>query len=38
MSPLSIERSLGSEKGGGDQQMTPDLLNEAFLEKATRKS
>ena len=36
LSPLSIERSLGSEEGGGDQQMMPELLNEAFSEKATR--
>ena len=34
-SPLSIERSLWSEEGGGDQQMTVELLNEAFSEKAT---
>ena len=27
---------LWSEEGGGDQQMTPELLNEAFSEKATR--
>ena len=36
LSPLSIERSLGSEEGGGDRQMTPKLLNEAFSEEATR--
>ena len=26
--PLSIERSLGSEEDGGDQQVTAELLNE----------
>jgi hypothetical protein len=36
LSPLSIESSPGNEKGGGDQQMTPELLNEAFSAKATR--
>jgi hypothetical protein len=30
LSLLSIESSLPSEEGGGDQQMTPELLNEAF--------
>ena len=30
---LSIERSLGSEEGAGDQQMTPELLNKAFQRK-----
>ena len=33
---LSIERSLGSEEGGDDQQMTPELLNEAFSARATQ--
>jgi hypothetical protein len=36
LSPLSIESSPGSEKGGSGQQMTPELLNEAFSAKATR--
>ena len=31
LSLLSIERSLGSEEGGGDRQMMPELLNKAFL-------
>ena len=26
LSPLSIKRLLGSEEGGGDQQMMPELL------------
>jgi hypothetical protein len=30
LSPLSIESSPGSGKGGGGQKMTPELLNEAF--------
>jgi hypothetical protein len=35
LSPLSIESSPGSKKGGGGQQMTPELLNEAFSVNAT---
>jgi hypothetical protein len=35
LSPLSIESSPGSEKGGGGQQRMPELLNEAFSAKAT---
>jgi hypothetical protein len=33
LSPLSIESSPGSEKGGSGQQMTPEVLNEAFSAK-----
>ena len=33
---LSIETSLGSEEGGSDQQMMPQLLNEAFSAKSTQ--
>ena len=36
LSLLSIERSLGSKEGGGDRQMMPELLNKAFLVKATQ--
>jgi hypothetical protein len=36
LSPLSIESSPESEKGGGGQQVTPELLNEAFSANATR--
>jgi hypothetical protein len=36
LSFLSIESSLRSEEGGGDQQMMPKLLNEVFSAKATR--
>jgi hypothetical protein len=36
LSLLSIESSLPRENGGGDQQMTPKLLNEAFLAKSTQ--
>ena len=36
LSLLSIEGSLPSEKGIGDQQMMPELLNEEFLAKSTR--
>ena len=32
----SIERSLESEEGSGDQQMTPELSNEVFSAKAIR--
>ena len=32
----SIERSLGREEGTGDQQMTPELSNEAISAKATQ--
>jgi hypothetical protein len=32
---LSIESSPGSEKGSSGQQMTPELLNEAFSAKVT---
>jgi hypothetical protein len=35
LSRLSIEGSLRSEEGGGDQQMMPELLNKAFSAKAT---
>ena len=35
LSLLSIESSPGSEEGSCDQQMTPELLNEAFSVKAT---
>jgi hypothetical protein len=35
LSLLSIESSPGSEKGGGGQQMTPELLNKAFSANAT---
>ena len=38
LSPLSIERLLGSEKGGGDQQMIPELLKEAFSAKPHNKN
>ena len=38
LSHLSIECSPGSEKGGSDQQMMPELLNEAFSVKATRQN
>ena len=34
LSHLSIESSPGSEEGGSDQQMMPELLNEAFSVKA----
>jgi hypothetical protein len=34
LSRLSIESTPGSEEGGGDQQMTPELLNEASSVKA----
>jgi hypothetical protein len=33
---LSIESSLPSEKGGSDQQITAELLNEAFSAKSTQ--
>jgi hypothetical protein len=33
---LSFESSPRSEEGGDDQQMMPELLNEAFSVKATR--
>jgi hypothetical protein len=36
LSLLSIESSLPSEKGGGDQQMMPELFNEAFSAKSTQ--
>ena len=36
LSPLSIERSLGSKEGGGDRQMVLELLNKALSAKATR--
>jgi hypothetical protein len=36
LSLLSIESSPRSDEGGGDEQMTPKLLNEAFSAKATR--
>jgi hypothetical protein len=32
---LSIESSSGSKEGGGDQQMSPELLNGAFSAKST---
>ena len=35
LSHLSIETSLGSKEGDSDQQMMPQLLNEAFSVKAT---
>ena len=35
LSLSSIERSLGSKEGGGDQQMMPELMNKAFSAKAT---
>jgi hypothetical protein len=35
LSLLFIESSSGSEEGGGNQQMTPELLNEAFSAKVT---
>jgi hypothetical protein len=35
LSLLSIESFPKSEDGGGDQQMTPKLLNKAFSVKAT---
>ena len=35
LSPLSIERSLGSEECSGNRQMMPELLNKAFSGKAT---
>jgi hypothetical protein len=36
LSPLSIESSPGSDKGGGGQQMTLEFLSEAFSVNATR--
>ncbi len=35
LSLLSIKSSPGSEEGGGDQQMIPELLNKAFSAKST---
>ena len=34
LSLLSIESWSGSEEGGGDKQMTPELLNKAFSMKS----
>jgi molybdenum-dependent DNA-binding transcriptional regulator ModE len=31
-----IESSSGGEEGGGDQQMSPELLNKAFSTKSTQ--
>jgi hypothetical protein len=36
LSLLSIENLPRSEEGGSDQQMTPELLKEAFSAKATQ--
>ena len=33
---VSVERSSGSVEGSIGKQMTPELLNEAFLTKTTR--
>ena len=35
LSVLFIKRSPESEEGGGDKQMTPQPLNEAFSVKTT---
>jgi hypothetical protein len=36
LSHLFIQSSSGSEKGGGDLQMTPELLNRVFSAKSTQ--
>jgi hypothetical protein len=36
LSVSSIESSSRGEEGGGDQQMSPELLNEAFSTKSTQ--
>ena len=36
LSLLSIESSSTSEEGRGGQQVSPELLNKAFLTKATQ--
>jgi hypothetical protein len=36
LSPLPIESLSESEDGSGDQQMTPELSNEAFSAKSTQ--
>jgi hypothetical protein len=37
LSLLSIKNLPRSEKGGSDQQVTPEFLKEAFSAKATQK-
>jgi hypothetical protein len=36
LSISSIKSSLRGEEGGGDQQMSPELLNKAFSTKSTQ--
>ena len=38
LSLSSIERSLESKEGNNDQQMTPEVLNEAFQRKLNDKN